>query len=143
MEVRGADANLGLPRLAIFVEDARLLLAAEGLLHNDCGPVDSRSPMEKERLGGDPTSSNVAACGGRGEEATLDANLYFVASDSSSSALMPWSNSSWADFTGSRAEIRTGVYLRSGYTRRMGFGMFEELRLLPAEASSAVILGVK
>ena len=128
MDVRGADETLGLPRRESFVVDARLLLDT-GLFHKGCGPVDSKSPIEKERFGME-SGSSVASCDINGEEATPGSILSFVTASSSSSTLIPSSNSTGAEFTSSRADTMTGVYLRSGYTRRMGLGMPVELRLL-------------
>jgi len=141
----GADATFGLGRRAVFVADGRLLVV-EGLLQSGCGPVESRSPMEKERLGAEP-ASNVVFCGSRGEEATLGGMRSLVTAMSSSSALMPSSTSTEAGFTSSRDDTKTGVYFLSGYTRLITFGIAVELRLLATEtsfaAAAATTLGVK
>lgn len=141
IDVCGADVTCGLAIRASLLAGALLRLEV-GRFHSGCGPVESRSPIEKERLGAE-ASSNWAACTGSGEEAALGAILTLVIATSSSSTLRPSSTSTWAGFISSLADTSSGVYFRSGYTRLMGLGIPVELRLRPDGISSAATLGVK
>lgn len=131
----GSDATRGRPLRTDLDDQGRPLLDA-GRRHSGCGPVDSRSLMEKDRRGAVLSSKN-AACVGKGEEAVLGAVCCVAAAMFSSVSLTPSSSSTPAGCTRSFAETRVGVYLRSGYTRLIGFGMLVELRLFDGVRSAA------
>lgn len=144
----GSDTTRSLP-LRGALESLPLLV--DGRRHGAWGPVESKSLMEKDRRGA-VASSKCAVRGGKGDEAELGAiwkvsvALAVAAGTcamSSSSSLHAPSISTSAGFTSSLAEINVGVYLRSGYTRLMGFGMLVELRLFTLESSPSDTRGVK
>lgn len=125
------------------LDDQGLLpLLVVGRFHRVCGPVERRSPIEKERRG-DAASSKCATGVGNGEDAVLWTALIPEATLMFSCSLISSSNTTASSRTGSFAETNVGVYLRSAYTRRIGFGIPVEPRCFDTERSSETIRGEK
>lgn len=120
------------------LEDQGLLpLPVDGRFHIGCGPVERRPPIEKDRRG-DVVSSKCATGVGNGEDAVLcDTTSTF------SCSLISSPNTTASTRTNSFADTNVGVYFRSAYTRRIGFGMLVEPRCFDTERSSESILGEK
>lgn len=125
------------------LEDQGLLpLPVVGRFHRGCGPAERRSPIEKDRRG-DALSSKCAMGVGKGEDAVLCATLRPEATSTFSCSLISSPTTTASTRISSLADTNVGVYFRSAYTRRIGFGMPVEPRCFDTERSSEWIPGEK
>lgn len=130
--------------LRIVLEDQGLvLLLVEGRFHRGCGPVERRSPMEKERRG-DALSSKCATGVGNGEDDVLFATPAPEGYVLCSKSFIPLSIPTASTMTISLADISVGVCFLSAYNRRMGLGMPVEPRCFDnGSCSESTIRGEK
>jgi hypothetical protein len=143
IDARGSETTLDRP-LRVDLDDHGLpLIAADvGPVLGGRGPVDSNSLIEKD-LRGAVLSSKCAICCGNGEEAVLCGASPSALTELSPRPSTSSSSSTSTGLVNSFADTSVGVYLRSGNTRLIGFGIPVILRRRDCATCSDEIRGVK